>query len=169
MTQTSDQQLEAALPDLWRFALSLTRNPDQSDDLVQDAVLRAIQKKAFRWPGHPVKPLTTKILLNCYRNDRRRAATRAEIDPQALDRLVSPEATAEARLELRLLWRRIDSLPDDQKLVLLAVTIAGLTYAETARLLKIPQGTVMSRLSRARARLQDEKNGPGDSRLRSVK
>ncbi len=168
MTRTFDQQLEDALPDLWRFAFSLTRSHDQADDLVQDAVLRAIRKKALRWPGHPVKPWAMKILLNCFRNDRRRAATRPEIDPGALDQLVSPDATAEERLELRWLWRRIDALPEDQKLVLLAVTIAGLTYAETARLLGVPQGTVMSRLSRARTRLQAPEEQAGKSRLRSV-
>ncbi|WP_210092978.1 sigma factor [Ruegeria sp. HKCCSP346] len=54
MTRTFDQQLEDALPDLWRFAFSLTRNRDLADDLVQDAVLRAIRKKGLRWPGHPV-------------------------------------------------------------------------------------------------------------------
>lgn len=168
MTRTFDQQLEDALPDLWRFAFSLTRNRDLADDLVQDAVLRAIRKKGLRWPGHPVKPWATKILLNCFRNDRRRAAIRPETDPQALDQLVSPEATAEERLELRWLWRRIDALPEDQKLVLLAVTIAGLTYAETARLLGVPQGTVMSRLSRARTRLQAPEEQAGKSRLRSM-
>ncbi|MCA0908639.1 RNA polymerase sigma factor [Ruegeria marisrubri] len=168
MTRTFDQQLEDALPDLWRFAFSLTRSHDQADDLVQDAVLRAIRKKGLRWPGHPVKPWAMKILLNCFRNDRRRAATRPETDPGALDQLVSPDATAEERLELRWLWRRIDALPEDQKLVLLAVTIAGLTYAETARLLGVPQGTVMSRLSRARTRLQAPEEQAGKSRLRSV-
>lgn len=169
MTQTFDQQLEDALPDLWRFAFSLTRNRDQADDLVQDAILRAIQKKAFRWPGHPVKPWVMKILLNCFRNDRRRAAARPESDPQALDQLVSPEATAEERVELFWLWRRIAALPEDQKIVLLAVTIAGLTYAETARLLGVPQGTVMSRLARARTRLQANEEPAAKSRLRSVK
>lgn len=169
MRQTFDQQLEDALPDLWRFAFSLTRSRDQADDLVQDAILRAIQKKGFRWPGHPVKPWAMKILLNCFRNDRRRAAARPDSDPQALDQLVSPEATAEERLELLWLWRRIAALPEDQKLVLLAVTIAGLTYAETARLLGVPQGTVMSRLARARTRLQTNEEPATKSRLRSVK
>ena len=169
MRQTFDQQIEDALPDLWRFAFSLTRSHDQADDLVQDAVLRAIRKKALRWPGHPVKPWAMKILLNCYRNDRRRAAGIPASDPLALDLLPAPEATAEERLELRWLWRRIDALPEDQKLVLLAVTVAGMTYAETARLLGVPQGTVMSRLSRARARLQATGEPPETSRLRSVK
>lgn len=164
-----DDQLEDALPDLWKFAFSLTRNRDDADDLLQDAVLRAIRKRYLHLPGRPVKPWVAKILLNCFRNAKRRMPLVPLGGADMAENLAAGGATAEDRLEIQWLWKKIAALPEEQRIVLLAVAVAGLSYDETARTLGIPQGTVMSRLSRARARLRKDGGNTLEPVVRSVK
>lgn len=161
-----ETEIEAILPDLWRYAFSLTRDGDQADDLVQDCVERALRKRRLLLPGRPSKPWLMTMLLNLYRNGQRASARRSalvsEADPPA------PNASAEDRLELNSVLARIDALPTEMKDPLLLVVVGGLSYAEAAATLEIPLGTVMSRISRARARLKQAPPPPPNT-LRSVK
>lgn len=150
--------LEACLPDLWRYAMSLTRDRDLADDIVQDCLERAWRKRWLRRASLPMKPWLMKILLNTWRNHLRRAPVRAasqhvELTPEMAPALA---ATPEERLHLQDVARRVVGLPDDQREALLMVVVGGMSYADAAETLGVPQGTLMSRLSRARARLRDE-------------
>jgi len=161
------EQLESALPDLWRYAFALTRDGSAADDLVQDCAERALRKRRLWNRRRDLRPWLTTMMLNVFRNQYRRgrAYRMVPFDPETMTEEVLP--AAEARIDLERLLLQVSALPDDQREVLLLVTVAGLSYDEAATALGIPRGTVMSRLSRARGRLRMEDAGP--ARLRSVR
>lgn len=161
-------EVELCIPALRRYARALTRNVDQADDLVQDCLERAIRKKGLWQPTGPLQAWLFRILLNIFRNDRRRQkyTTHDAIE----NMLVEPSTPAPQndRLALNEVYRAMDQLPDEQREALLLVVLEGTSYADAAKILDIPTGTLMSRLSRARAGLkrltQDEK----EPKLRAV-
>lgn len=168
MIQSFDTQLEACLPDLWRYAWSLTRDRDAADDLVQDCVERALRKRLLWIPGRPLKPWLAKMLLNIFRDRWRKDARFATVDLDQVGALAAPGCSAEERLEVRAVWRALEKVPRDQREALLAVVVAGLTYEEAAAALGIPKGTLMSRISRARAKLKTEVDATAATKIRSV-
>ena len=147
------------LPNLRRFALSLCRQPDLADDLVQITVERAITHVATFNGSSRLEPWLFRILRNAWIDQTRRQKTAGtQVDvfdmPEALP--VDPAAATEARLMLQSVRQAMLTLPGEQREVLHLVCIEEMTYAETAQALDIPQGTVMSRLSRARIALSDK-------------
>jgi len=146
----------AALPGLRRYAISLCRRPDQADDLVQTAVERALAARARLPAGAPVQPWLFRILRNAWIDGTRRARTRGtEIDiDDAPDAAVTDgPRTSEARLMLAEVTAALDTLPQAQREVVVLVCMQELSYAEAAEVMGVAQGTVMSRLARARAAL----------------
>src|SRR5215208_3643920 len=95
-----------------------------------------------------------KTMRNLFYDQRRQAARRATepVDPEDFDR-VPGRAGPEEMVEQRELLGAIAELPEEFRDVLVAVDVAGLSYKEAARLLGVPEGTVMSRLYRARKRV----------------
>ncbi len=146
-------QLQACLPDLRRFALSLTRNGDAADDLVQDCVERALRKQHLYADGTSLKAWLMTLLINLYRNQLRALSHRPPHDMIEDVHVAAPDTLA-GKLALSDVSKALDLLPDDQREVLLSVVIGGLSYKEVALALDMPLGTVMSRLGRARAKLR---------------
>lgn len=169
MLQSFENQLENCLPDLWRYAWSLTRDRDAADDLVQDCVERALRKRLLWLPGRPLKPWLTKILLNLYRDRWRRETKFNTVDLDNISTLAATTSTAEERLEIKAVWKALDSVPQDQREALLSVVIGGLSYDEAATTLSIPKGTLMSRISRARTKIKSEMDASAAVKIRSVK
>jgi RNA polymerase sigma-70 factor (ECF subfamily) len=143
----------AEIPRLRRYARALTGRVDAADDLVQDTLQRALEKWRLWQSEREIRPWLFSIMHNLHVDGRRRDH---RIDFRDDDDLPVPvqRASQQDSLELRDLERALALLPPDQREVLLLVGLEELSYAEVARALKIPQGTVMSRLSRARARLK---------------
>ena len=163
-------EIEACVPALRRYARALTRNADRADDLVQDCLERAIRKRRLWLPTGPLRSWLFRILLNLYRNEIRQGRRRGEHMP--LDAMVvepSAPAPQPGRLALAEMARAIDLLPEEQREALLLVVLEGMTYAEAAGVLGIPDGTLMSRLSRARAALRGMTGFSEEPRLRTVK
>lgn len=149
----------ALLPNLRRYALSLTRRVDQADDLVQQTVERAIANAASFDPAQKLEPWLFRILRNAFIDQTRRqrsAGTQVDVHdiPEALP--TDPGPALEARLMLRSVEAALTDLPPEQREVLHLVCVEEMSYAETARILDIAQGTVMSRLSRARLALAEK-------------
>jgi RNA polymerase sigma-70 factor (ECF subfamily) len=97
-----------------------------------------------------------KVCRNVWIDDRRaqQVRQRAHRQPElSEERVVSGEAVVIGELTLREVERALASLPDEQRDVLALVAVEGLSYREAAEILEAPIGTVMSRLSRARAAL----------------
>lgn len=151
-----DRELVAALPVLRRYAISLCRRPDMADDLVQIAVERAVAARDRFDPDTRLEPWLFRILRNAWIDAGRRQATRGtEIDVHAVPEAAVHDGVraAEAALMLRQTEAALATLPDEQREVIVLVCFEELSYAEAAKVLGIPKGTVMSRLARGRVAL----------------
>ncbi|NBC32396.1 MAG: sigma-70 family RNA polymerase sigma factor [Alphaproteobacteria bacterium] len=157
MHETIKAEMVALVPRLRRFAYALTGSKPDGDDLVQTACIKALERLHQYRDGTRLDSWLFRIVQTTWLDTMRRTRrwdTRS--DPEALDRL-SDEGAAVRQSEDRLTLVRVrdamDALPEDQRAVIALVAIEGASYAETAAILSIPVGTVMSRLARARARL----------------
>lgn len=152
--------LVAAIPRLRRYARTLTGNPSRAEDLVQDTLARAWDKRTLWQSGSDLRAWLFTIMHNVFLNQRavaRRDAQCVSIDADedggvALQIPVRP--TQQTRVELIEVMREVERLPAEQREILLLAAVEELRYEEIAAVLAIPVGTVMSRLSRARAKLR---------------
>ena len=147
--------IEPVIPALRRYARTFVRGAADADDLVQDTLERAISRWHQRRSDGETRTWLFTILHNLAVNHLRRAARRGREVPldDAGESDVGVPSTQEDALRRDDILGAVGQLPDDQRSVLLLVSIEDVTYAEAARILDIPIGTVMSRLARARARL----------------
>jgi RNA polymerase sigma-70 factor (ECF subfamily) len=161
--------VEPVIPALRRYARALVRNRAAADDLVQDCLERAISHWHRRREGDP-RPWLFTILHNLAVNHFRRSARRGThitID-EANEDDFGQDAVQEQKLMYQDVLDKLARLPEDQRVVLLLVAVEDLSYADAARVLDIPIGTVMSRLSRAREKLQQEIEGTADGAAKNV-
>ncbi len=168
MDPIDDDALRALLPSLRRFALWLSRDAVEADDLVQASLERALSRWSTRRDDASLKAWLFSILHRQFLDQRRRAGRWRRVlaafgvEPGAAP---SAEDTFVARSSLQA----FDALATDHRAVLLLVVVEGLAYQDAGRALGVPVGTVMSRLSRARAAYRkltgDE---PGGARLRRI-
>ena len=161
--------VEPVIPALRRYARALVRNRATADDLVQDCLERAVSHWDQRREGDP-RPWLFTILHNLAVNQFRRSASRGKhiaIDEASEDDF-GQDAVQEQKLMYQDVLDKLARLPEDQRAVLLLVAVEDLTYADAARVLDIPIGTVMSRLSRAREKLQQEIEGTADGAPKNV-
>jgi RNA polymerase sigma factor (sigma-70 family) len=147
--------IEPVIPALRRYARTFVRGAADADDLVQDTLERAISRWHQRRSDGDTRTWLFTILHNLAVNHLRRAARRGREVPldDAGESDVGVPSTQEDALRRDDILGAVGQLPDDQRSVLLLVSIEDVTYAEAARILDIPIGTVMSRLARARERL----------------
>jgi len=149
------------IPSLRRYARALTGDAWSADDLVQDTLERACSKWRLWLAGSDLRAWLFTVMHNLFANQVRHAARRpaaaAMVDlDDAASELIAPDAAADVTLDLQ---RCLLHLPDEQRAVLLLVTLEDMSYQEVARILRVPLGTVMSRLSRARGRLRELMEG----------
>jgi RNA polymerase sigma-70 factor (ECF subfamily) len=154
---TIQQQIEAHIPGLRRYARALVRDVVGADDLVQECLARALVKLHLWREGTDLRAWLFTILHNQYVNQVRRSIREGvtlelgEVTPL----LLSQSAAQDRGLELRDLDRALGRLPEEQRAVILLVGLEGMTYVDAAAILGIPAGTVRSRLSRGREALRD--------------
>ncbi len=170
------QLVEPMIPALRRYARGLLRDATAADDLVQDCLERVIAHWHRRRNDDPRTWVFT-ILHNLAVNRLKQIARRGEhlpfekVDEGAFAR----QPTQEDGLMRRDLVHALQQLPEEQRSVLLLVSVEDLSYTQSAEVLGIPIGTVMSRLSRARERLRQILESPAQttqgpaSHLRRVK
>jgi RNA polymerase sigma-70 factor, ECF subfamily len=166
--------LDSHIPALRRFAWSLVRDDHAADDLVQDCLERAVGRWHLRRQDGNLHAWLFAILHNMFvsqrRYARRRGSTTAlkEWDGVPVDAV---DSEPERRLALRSVLSALAELPDDQRVVLVLVGVEDFSYEEAAKLIGVPVGTVMSRLSRGRERLRRlvEGSRPAVPSLRRVK
>jgi RNA polymerase sigma factor (sigma-70 family) len=163
--------IEACIPALRRYARVLLHNSQDADDLVHDTLLRALDKLSARHDDAEVRPWLFAIMHNLFVSQKRREKVwRQSTSPIDVEAVPVRERQEDA-LRWHDLVRAFNTIPEDQRVVLLLVSIENFSYAEVARVLGIPLGTVMSRLARGRERLRGLTQGDGDGRscLRRVK
>lgn len=146
-------ELMTHLPALRRYAYGLTGNRDAAEDLFQAAVARALEKQR-NWRGVNLRAWLFAIMTNLHRNHIRSGRRTPESVPLETAPLVAIPPEGIDGVPDPLLQRRLVAalalLSPDMRAVLLLVVLEGYSYEEVARILDIPSGTVMSRLSRAR-------------------
>jgi len=146
--------VEAEIPRLRRYARALTRDVSRADDLVQSCLTRAVAKQHLWQPGTDLRAWLFTILHNQHVNDILRSVR--EENNVSID--IAPVATVQANamdvLTLRDLEAALAKLPGEQRQVILLVGLEGLPYEEVASILRVPVGTVRSRLSRGRDQLR---------------
>ena len=173
MRVRDEAAIVACIPSLRRYARGLAGDADRADDLVQDTLERAWRSFSLWQQRGEVRAWLFGILHNRFIDRLRAQGARPE--SSAGDDLPEPPVrpTQDDRLELRDLERALQRLAPEQREVLLLVGVEDLGYAEVARVVGVPIGTVMSRLSRARARLRLELQTGGEpgatQRLQRVK
>lgn len=144
---------------LKRFALKLTRNMSDAEDLTQSTVLRALEKKELFEDGTNLFGWTSKIMYNIFvSNYRRKTKFETQYDPDSYIENESVAASQDAEMELKQVSKAMESLSQDHREILIMVCVKGMQYAEVSELLQIPVGTVRSRLSRAREALESTLN-----------
>lgn len=143
------ESVEAMIPALRRYARALVRDADIADDLVQDTLVRALRSERL-FLGGDLRSWLYTILTNLNRNRRRSLARKPLLTP-LLDTAAEPSGT---EAESRDIARALATLAEEQRSVLLLVTLEGLSYREVADIQGVPIGTVMSRLARARAHVK---------------
>jgi RNA polymerase sigma-70 factor, ECF subfamily len=153
--------LVAAIPMLRGFARSLSGNRDRADDLVQETLAKAIANKDKYRPGTNLHAWLVTILRNQYYSEgRRRWREVSDAEGTYAARLTEPPGQ-HGYLELRDFLSALQVLPADQREALILVGASGLSYEEAAGVLGTRVGTVKSRVSRARARLEAMLEGEG--------
>jgi RNA polymerase sigma-70 factor, ECF subfamily len=164
-------RIEACIPALRRYALVLLRSQQDADDLVHDCLVRALDKLHTRRGDADIRGWLFTIMRNLFVSQRRREKIRP--DAEALEEgegtLGSMPGAQEDTLRWKEVLRKLNSLPEDQRTVILLVSVEDLSYAEVARVLGVPVGTVMSRLARGRERLRQTTEEAALPYLRRVK
>jgi RNA polymerase sigma factor (sigma-70 family) len=147
----------------YTLARALTRDPTAAEDIVQEAFLRAYRSFSD-WRGEAPKAWLLAIVRNCFLNSVSTARSRArthDIDdlaadppPELIDR-ADPESLLAGRSEAAMLRAVIDQLPEPFREALVLRELEEMSYKDIAAIARVPIGTVMSRLARARQMLGD--------------
>lgn len=155
---------------LYRTAVRMSGNPTDAEDLVQETYLRAFRSLDQFQAGTNLRAWLFKILTNAFINDYRKRSRRPRstsldnvedyylyahlIDSGIQPSTSGPEEEVLAGITDESVIRALEALPDDFRQVVLLADVEGFAYREIAEIMSIPVGTVMSRLHRARRRLQ---------------
>lgn len=152
---------------LYGLCLSLCADPVEADDLYQDTWLRVLRSLPRYDPNLPFEPWLTKICVNTYRSALRRAARnpllsfRTNEEKDALLRAVpAPEEADYAAL-----YEAVDRLPEKLRVAVILFYFQGMNTAAAARTLGVPEGTVKSRLHKARKQLKEVLGDASDLRF----
>ncbi len=148
------------MPKLRKFAAKLTRNVSEGDDLLQSTLLRALEKSTYFETGTDLFKWTSKIMYNIFVTEyRRKVKWETQYDPQTALDSRSVDADQDDKLELKKVAEMMEMMSAEHREILILVCVKGMQYQEVADHLDIPVGTVRSRLSRARAHLEEMMEG----------
>ncbi len=147
----------AQLNRLTRYGRRLCGDADRADDLAQDVIIRALDRRNELRDGGQIVPWLFRILRNRYLEEVRGSKRRLTLLETGAVALEVPAPDLEREILAADLSDEVDgalrALPEEQRSAVLLVDVEGLSYEEAAQVLEIPIGTVRSRIARARARL----------------
>lgn len=152
----TDNQLISEMDRLNKFAFKLTRNHADAEDLLQNTVLRAYEKKHLFKEGSNVFSWTSKIMYNLFVTDyRRKVKFESQYDPEPAIANEVANVNQEDTVMMKEVTKAMEYLSEDHRDILIMICAQGMKYEEAAEQLNIPVGTVRSRLSRARSILME--------------
>ena len=152
--------VEREIPRLRRYAHALTRDPQAAEDLVQKCLAGALAKPHLWAPGTDLRAWLVTIMHNSRVSDVRRLVRENAYNRIAVTFMTAAPRHPDARLELRDLDRAIGELSDAQRAAVLLVGLEEMTYEQAAAVLRVPIGTVRSRILRGRAELRKRLHRP---------
>ncbi len=159
------------LPYLRRFARGLCGDASLADDLVQDCVERALTKSHLYDPARPLRAWLYAVLRNIFVSNWRRNAK--FVGAKTVDDLVGFEGSVapeqDSNFSVAVITEALDTLPTQQREVLVLISLEEMSYKDASEIIGVPIGTIMSRLSRARAHLENILEKRGTTVLRRVK
>jgi RNA polymerase sigma-70 factor (ECF subfamily) len=159
MTAMSESEfhrlVEGQIPRLRRYARALTRDSTRADDLMQDTLVRGLAKAHLWQVDTDIRAWLFTIMHNQYVNNVRRAQREgATVDVDQMASTLVATTDPIARRQLSEVDRALGHLSKGQREVVLLVGLEGMSYDEAAKILRVPIGTVRSRLGRAREALR---------------
>jgi RNA polymerase sigma-70 factor (ECF subfamily) len=165
--------LPQMLPRLWAFALRISGDRHDAEDLVQRACVRALERAHQLQPGTSPLSWMFSIVQSTWINEVRarnvRSRSGMDWDDAFLETIPDPNTrTPEQNAMDGQIISAVQRLPEAQRVVMLLVAVEGLSYQEAADVLKVPIGTVMSRLSRARQAIGALFSGQSEKHLKTA-
>ncbi len=166
--ETFEREAIPHLDLLYGYGLRLTGDSQQAEDLVQNTMLKAYRSWHQYQMGTNVRAWLVTILRNCFINEYRKASRAGvHIDVDAVEHIAILDDAEQSDPENRFfdqivddeILRAIDELPDEFRQTLVLSDMEALSYAEIAKVTRVPLGTVKSRLFRARHALRRKLSG----------
>lgn len=148
-------ELLAAIPSLRAFAVSLSQNADKADDLVQETLVKAWDKHASFQMGTNLKAWLFTILRNEFYSQMRKRGREVQDSEGIMTERLAVHPSQDGKLDLADFREALEMLPEDQREAIILIGASGFSYEEAATICECAVGTIKSRVSRARARLQD--------------
>jgi RNA polymerase sigma factor (sigma-70 family) len=150
-----DEVIEGDIEAMRRYARSLARNSENADDVVQEALVRAIERRQTFEPGRNRRRWLLSIVHNVFVSRKRREAVEARHNDSFAESMMARLDAEQGRhVKLAQIASAFAALSEQHRAVLHLIAVEELSYQEAADILDLPIGTVMSRLSRARASLR---------------
>nr|WP_295464648.1 sigma-70 family RNA polymerase sigma factor [Mesorhizobium sp.] len=147
--------LLAAIPNLRAFAVSLTHNTDRADDLVQETLVKAWDKHESFQPGTNLKAWLFTILRNEFYSQMRKRGREIQDSDGIMTARLAVHPSQHGSLDLEDFRTALERLPEDQREAIILIGASGFSYEEAAEICGCAVGTIKSRVSRARSRLQE--------------
>jgi RNA polymerase sigma-70 factor, ECF subfamily len=147
--------LIAAIPSLRAFAVSLSQNADKADDLVQETLVKAWDKHESFQLGTNLKAWLFTILRNEFYSQMRKRGREVQDSDGAMTGRLAVHPSQHGKLDLQDFRAALETLPEDQREAIVLIGASGFSYEEAAEICNCAVGTIKSRVSRARSRLQD--------------
>jgi RNA polymerase sigma-70 factor, ECF subfamily len=154
-TATFKADLLSAIPSLRAFAVSLAQNSDKADDLVQETLVKAWDKQSSFQPGTNLKAWLFTILRNEFYSQMRKRGREVQDSDGAMTARLAIHPSQEGKLDLQDFRKALQMLPEDQREAIILIGASGFSYEEAAEICGCAVGTIKSRVSRARVRLQE--------------
>ncbi|PSJ63423.1 sigma-70 family RNA polymerase sigma factor [Kumtagia ephedrae] len=148
-------ELLAAIPSLRAFAVSLTQNSDRADDLVQETLVKAWDKHHSFQMGTNLKAWLFTILRNEFYSQMRKRGREVQDSEGVMTERLAVHPSQHGKLDLADFRAALELLPEDQREAIILIGASGFSYEEAAVICDCAVGTIKSRVSRARTRLQD--------------
>ncbi|WOC16549.1 RNA polymerase sigma factor [Pseudochrobactrum sp. MP213Fo] len=145
----------AALPGLRAFAVSLSGQQDKADDLVQDTIMKAWGKRDSFEMGTNIKAWLFTILRNEFYSQMRKRGREIQDSEGYYTERLAVHPSQYGALDLQDFRKALNELPSDQREAIILIGASGFSYEEAADICECAVGTIKSRVSRARVRLQE--------------
>jgi len=155
MSSDFRKDLIGTIPSLRAFAISLSQNTDKADDLVQETLVKAWDKQSSFQLGTNLKAWLFTILRNEFYSQMRKRGREVQDSDGTITAGVATQPQQHGALDLKDFRAALERLPEDQREAIILIGASGFSYEEAAEICGCAVGTIKSRVSRARSRLQE--------------